>query len=95
MKIKVDTVKLALEVLIEKLKDDGIEEIELSHDYYWDVSDEECYEIYTTPEQEVIGQLNDDLLELEQIVSGEREANGTSAKRIAAILRYIAYKVPY
>ncbi|OWP61819.1 hypothetical protein CDA63_17455 [Hymenobacter amundsenii] len=67
-------------------------QIELEHDFYWDISDDQRYAIYQEPQGFTIGQLSED----SQIIreSQERGIIGFDLLKAAHLLRYIGHTHP-
>lgn len=77
--------------LLRRLEQDGVGQIELSVDYYWDISKEELYQPYDAPEKLTIGQVSDDLNELRRVMRGERAVIPYHLVWLASVLRAVGY----
>jgi hypothetical protein len=80
--------KIAL-LLISKLKESKGEVVDLENDFYWDIPKEEIYNPYKAPKELTLGQLSDDLAELQRD-SIEIDATPYDLKRLSEILKAIS-----
>ena len=62
--------------------------IELKHDFYWDIPDDQLYAVYQEPQQLTIGQLSEDCQIIRE--SQERGLTGFDLLKAAHLLRYIS-----
>ncbi len=60
MQVRVTDLKAVCELLFAHLNEWGIETVEIDHDYYWDLPEEDRFNVYEKPAVEQIGQLTDD-----------------------------------
>lgn len=90
MKIQISQLKKACEGLFWHLEDVQVHEIEISEDLYWDIQAEDLYEVYTKPENLLIGSLYDDWEQMEKIAHDPEEATTYALIWLAAILRAVA-----
>lgn len=90
MVIKIDDLQEIATILFSKLKEDIGAEINISKDYYWNISDDEMYDPYKEPQNLTIGQLSDDLTELRRLLI-EEDAILYDVKRFAEILKAISF----
>lgn len=74
-------------------KDLRINEVELTEDYYWNISDEALYAVGQNPEDVSIGSLYDDLEFLMPLLKDKEQAFSLMLVHVAPLLRYIAMKV--
>lgn len=71
----------------------GIEEVELTEDYYWDVADKSLY-ISAGKEAEIhVGSLYDDLTFLMPILQDKDRSVSLMLMHVAPLLRYLSIKV--
>ena len=89
MDISVDKLRKTANALLSHLEQSGITSVTISEDYYWDVPTDQRYDRYDEPREHTIGQLSDDLQELEQMIDGHRPMVGYGLVWLAAILRRI------
>ena len=68
MKININELQQCLSQLLSNLKESKGENIELSKDFYWDISSDELYNPYEQPKELSLGQLSDDWQEIKRLV---------------------------
>lgn len=90
MNIQMENLKKACDGLFWHLKDTGINEVEISEDLYWDIKSEDLYEVYTKPDDILIGSLCDNWEEMEKIAQDPDETTTHALVWLAAILRAVA-----
>jgi hypothetical protein len=73
MKVNIDELQRATERVLRHMRDSGVTEVEVPHDYYWEVPAAARYDPSAEPEQLSIGQLSDDLNELRRMADNETE----------------------
>lgn len=93
MKISVDEIQKIILHLLSRLKESRGDEIEVTNDYYWDISDEELYNPYEEPKNTTLGQLSDDIEEIQRLVNSD-DAIVYDLKRISSILRALSTENP-
>jgi len=64
-------------------------EIEISNDYYWDISQDELYSPYEEPKNITLGQLSDDLEEVQRLAKSD-DAIMYDLKRLSNILKVLS-----
>lgn len=64
-------------------------EIEISNDYYWDISQDELYSPYAEPKNITLGQLSDDLEEVQRLAKSD-DAIMYDLKRLSNILKVLS-----
>ena len=87
--ISVAQLQAVFELLIKKLKEDGLKTITLDQDYYWTISGREKYDFDSAPEP-AVGSLYDDLAELTKTTLDPDRMTYLEFDRIAALLNYIS-----
>ncbi len=92
MRININELNDAINLLIIKLKESKGNTIEMRHDFYWDISSKEIYNPYEMPKDISIGQLSDDLNEILDMKN--RGAVPYDLKRIANILIALSIENP-
>ncbi len=70
-----------------------IEEFEIIDDYYWDMAEEDLYDIQKEPSSHDLGQLSDDWRDLEKLLENNREPLASDFIDLAMILRAIGQNV--
>jgi len=89
MKVKIDDIEKVASLLLSKLKESKGNEIELNNDFYWDISEEELYNPYQDPKNITLGQLSDDLEEIQRLIKSD-DAITYDLKRLASILKALS-----
>lgn len=89
MKIQIEEIEKVITLLLFKLKESKGSEIELSSDYYWDISIEQMYNPYEEPKEITLGQLSDDWEEIQR-PSIVDDAIPYDLKRVAALLEALS-----
>jgi hypothetical protein len=93
IQVKIEEVKAAFDSLMEHLKSNGHESIDIDVDYYWDILKEERYNPYEDPKNFSMGQLSDDISELRRVLDGDSEPVTYGLVWLASVLRAIGEKV--
>ena len=91
MKIKLNLLEEAVITIFNEMKEQGIDNIDLDSDFYWNVPYASIYDVYNEPTQLDIGQLEDDY-EILYEATEKALLVRHNLKNIAAILRYLAEK---
>jgi hypothetical protein len=89
MKVNIDEIQKITSLLLSKLKESKGSEIEISNDYYWDISQDELYSLYEEPKNITLGQLSDDLEELQRLAKSD-DAIMYDLKRLSNILKVLS-----
>ena len=89
MKISIKELKSGFDKIFNNLLDNGIEDIEIHLDYYWNIDESDRYNVEKDPSVFDIGQLSDDYLELQKINSGAAEPIPFSLVWLSALARAI------
>lgn len=87
--ITVEQLKAAAEMLFSHLQDSGVKTIEIAEDFYWDVPAANRYDQYEQPAQLTVGQLSDDVSEVQRMLAGDTPVLGYGLVWLAAVLRRI------
>lgn len=93
MKINIDKLQWIITLLLLKLKEGKGNEIELENDFYWDISEKELYNPYEMPQNISLGQLSDDLEEVERLLKSD-DAISYDLKRVSNILKSLSIENP-
>lgn len=91
MKIKLNLLEEAVITIFNEMKEQGIDNIDLDSEFYWNVPSESIYDVYNEPTQLDIGQLEDDYAILYEATKKALLVRH-NLKNIADILRYLAEK---
>lgn len=89
MKVNLEEIEKVVSCLLSKLRESKGNEIELNNDYYWDISAEELYNPYEEPKNITLGQLSDDLEEIQRLNKAD-DAIVYDFKRLASILKALS-----
>ena len=90
MKINIDEIQKITSLLLSKLREQKGNEVELGNDFYWDISSDELYKPYDDPENISLGQLSDDLKEVQRLSQSSDGAIPYDLKRVAEILKALS-----
>jgi hypothetical protein len=93
MKINIDNIQKIASLLLERLKESKGSEIEIKNDYYWDISEDELYSPYEEPKNITLGQLSDDLEEVQRLNKSD-DAVIYDLKRLSQILKVLSIENP-
>jgi hypothetical protein len=94
MQVNIDELHTIITELLSNLKDSRGNEIELKSDYYWDISSDQFYNPYAHPDEISLGQLSDDLHEIQRLSKSGQDAICYDLKRIAEILKVLSIENP-
>ena len=72
-------------ILLSKLRESNGNNIELPHDYYWDIALDDLYNPYQEPTSLMLGQLSDDWEDVQKFCESD-DSIPHDLKRVAAIL---------
>ena len=89
MQVKVTDLRALCDSLLSRLAEQGIEQVEIKADYYWDIPEVERYDVYRAPVEHVVGQLTDDWAELRKVLDGTGEPISYKLVWLAAVLRAV------
>ena len=76
-------------MLLSHLESIGVNEVDIAEDFYWDVPASSRYDQYAKPEQHTIGQISDDMSELQRMLDGTAPAVGYGLVWLAVVLRRV------
>lgn len=89
MKINIDDLQKITFLLLSRLKDSKGNEVEVEHDFYWNISEAEIYDPYIEPKTLTLGQLSDEWNELTRLKNSAPPLPHDIG-RIAAILKALS-----
>ena len=72
-----------------KIRDKYGDEISLKNDFYWDITENELFDTYVVPTNLTIGQISDDIQELNRLVNREG-AISHDLKRLSVLLKVLS-----
>jgi hypothetical protein len=93
MTINVSELRVITEKLFTHLENLGINSVEITEDYYWDIPEEQKYNILKEPKELDVGQLTDDWEFLLKVLEPNREPLGYSFVWLGKLLEAIGEKV--
>lgn len=93
-KVNIAEVQKIASFLLSSLRKQKGDEIELKNDFYWDISSNELYKPYKEPTDISLGQLSDDLEEVQRLSLYPEEAISYDLKRIAEIIKALSIENP-
>ena len=89
MKVNLEEIGVIVSFLLSKLKASAGNELEITADFYWDISVDEIFDPYNEPKNFSLGQLTDDLQEVQKIIQVDN-AISYDLGRIANIIKAIS-----
>jgi hypothetical protein len=94
MDIKTEEIERIFKLLIEKLKEGGIENISVNQDYYLNISPSDLYKLDKISNVELnVGSLDDDWESLLKTINGENVFTYLDFDRIASILIAVSEEI--
>jgi hypothetical protein len=93
MQIGVADLQEVCEKLLDHLRELGIETVELSHDFYWEIPEEQRYDMRTVPDDPASARLSDDWHELCKLLNEQSPPIAYKLVWAAAILRAVGERV--
>ena len=95
MKVRTQDLRAFADVLFQHLENTGRSEIDIPHDYYWKVEASDVFDPMTDPSNINLGQLSDDLSELQSIADGNMPPVGLALVWLSSILRAVGEEAGY
>jgi hypothetical protein len=89
MEIQTRQLEIIFQKIISKLKEDGIDRVELNQDMYLFLSNRDSYEMNQVVEKPLIGSLVDDWEELKKISEDKQIMTYVDFERLSSILRAV------
>jgi hypothetical protein len=93
MKIDIAKLKEISDKIFTHLNEINVEEFEIIDDYYWDIPEEDLYDLQKKPSSHDLGQLSDDWGDLRKLLDNEREPLVSDFVDLAMILRAIGQNI--
>jgi hypothetical protein len=93
MRINVADLRVLCDRMLVHLTEQGIDHVDLTVDYYWDIPEQTRYDPYRKPSEHVLGQLTDDWGELLKVIEGTAEPISYMLVWLAAVLRAVGETV--
>lgn len=89
MKVDVAELRRAANRLFDHLEQQGVHQIEIVHDHYWEVPADVRYDVYGKPAKLDIGQLSEDLDNLRSLEKPTESPVGYGLVWLAQLLREV------
>ena len=89
IRITVDEIQQIFELLLQRIKDDKIEFVDIETDFYWLITSDEWSNFNSSPEA-VVGSLVDDWDSLQKVLESKCIVTYLDYERFASILRVIS-----
>jgi hypothetical protein len=86
MEISLERLRAVANALFSHLETNGVTAVTISEDYYWDVPALARHDRYEEPRGHTVGQLSDDVAELDRMIDGARPMVGYGLVWLAAVL---------
>lgn len=93
IKIQKKELKQILFTIINKIDNLNEAEISFHKDLYWNINDEELYNVYEEPKNITIGSIKEDWDFIQKILTDDREIINYDFNKIANILRLVGEKI--
>ncbi len=90
MKIDIAVLRECFEKLVANLEEDRGRHVPLCNDYYWDMTYQSRYNLESSPEDHIVGQLSEDWAELQDVASGKSVVEYMGLTRLANVLSALA-----
>ena len=84
-----------MEALLQDFEVHGAHEWQVEEDFYWELPCNQRYNPYEQPNQFTMGQLSEDVKEVQMIASGERAPVPLGLTWLSKILQLAGVKGPY
>lgn len=92
--IKIVDIKKIIEILLTKLDSmDNDNSLILDKDLYWNIVDDEVYNVYKNPTELTIGSLVEDWEFLQKVINGKREMIDYDLNKMSNILKFLGNKM--
>lgn len=88
-RITIGQLKAISDLLLSHLEKNGVNEVDVAADFYWDIPASKRYDQYKEPKEHTVGQLSDDISELRRILDGGAPPVGYGLVWLSTVLRRI------
>lgn len=92
MNIELDRIEKFFNLIIKELKGNGIDNIPLDYDFYWNIPSDLLYDLYNEPKELDMGQLSEDYQFLSYSINQDI-VTSSNLRKLSSLLRYIADKL--
>ena len=93
MKISVRELRAISNKLWDHLEAEGHSEIDLVHDFYWNIPAEALYDLNQPPAEHTVGQLYDDWSDLQRLLDPDPDILTYDLVDLSAIMREIGLQI--
>lgn len=93
MKVKVNDLKRAMDLFVDRLESEGVYEVDIEEDFYWSIDQENLYDPYKEVESFSLGQLSSDWENVERMISGENQPIAYGLVWLSSVIKRIGEKV--
>lgn len=93
MQIEVSKLREISKKLFSHLENNGYDQVELEVDFYWNIPEEEKYQMENSPKDLDIGQLDEDWDFLQEVLKQDHEPIGYEFVWLGKVLEAIGEKV--
>ena len=93
MELNVAKLKRASDSIFQHLCDIGITTVSLPRDHYWSIPKKAKYDVYGRPADFTIGQLSEDVKELNRIAEGEADSITYAFVWLGTVLQAIGEEI--
>ncbi len=93
LRISVDRLRAACEVVLGHLAETEGETVELLRDYFWSIDDDSLYDVYKEPAQLGIGQVSESWGHLEDLLDGRTDIPTRHLVWLSDVLRALGTPV--
>jgi len=87
--ISINDIRLMIESVFAHLENNGVDNVQVSQDFYWYVAGDDLYKIDDKPQELLMGQLYHDIQSLESIAKGDMPVSANAYDWLAALFRYL------
>lgn len=91
--INLDDLVRALELIVQHVKTYQSDPVPIKPDYYWEMTEEQRYDLAHEPKEFTIGQLTDDWGRIRELLDGKSRPIGYAMIWLASILRTVGHKM--
>ena len=89
MTIDLEELRNLFNLLVTHIEQNVGMELDVHEDYYWNIPSPDRYDVYSNPDMLTVGQLTEDLQQLQKISDGVSEPIGYGLVWLASIIRKI------
>jgi hypothetical protein len=92
IQVSLEDLAKAFQLILKHIETIHGRSVEISQDYYWEISEAELYDPTRDPASLSLGQLSDDWERLQQLLAGEAPPIGYAMVWLSALLRAVGQK---